>query len=107
MFDNIKTPKIKCFQCGTGINDWQSKDGECRMTTLNFKAVDNFYTNCPKCRTWNEYIYKGKKNVKGKSCIYCGRKGMDKERDIKDYKLKKKPIFERVEYLEINKYDKK
>jgi len=85
MFDNIKTPELKCYKCGTILKNWQSKDGECVLTLLDFRAVDRFYDVCFRCNAWNEYIYK-KKN-KRTTCVYCGREAPDKDRTIEDYKL--------------------
>ena len=45
----------KCYRCGTKINSWQSKDGECLMENISIKDVRRFYTHCAGCGTWNEY----------------------------------------------------
>jgi len=91
MFDWINTPEIKCYKCGKVIERWQSKDGECILTNLDFRAVDNFYEMCPYCRAWNEYVYEGKnQNGKRPICPYCQRETPDNNRIIDDYKLKVK-----------------
>lgn len=54
MFDYVKF-KAKCRKCGKVLTSWQTKDGPQMMTTLEAKEVRSFYTDCPKCETWNEY----------------------------------------------------
>jgi len=54
MFDYIKF-ETKCPNCKTKVDDFQSKDGACMLSELNFWEVDNFYTSCNKCETWIEY----------------------------------------------------
>ena len=49
MFDYINTPDIKCPDCEHLVTGFQSKDGECSCTTLEFWEVDNFYSNCDNC----------------------------------------------------------
>ena len=57
MFDYVNY-KADCRKCGKPLNDFQSKsahDGEDLMRTLEPKDVSNFYTNCEKCNTWNDF----------------------------------------------------
>lgn len=99
MFDNIKTPEIKCYKCGTVLKHWQSKDGEQILALLDFRAVDRFYDMCSKCHAWNEYVYKKKDERKEKrqSCVYCGREAPDESRTVEDYELITKNSYEDVD----------
>lgn len=54
MFDYVDH-EAPCFKCGEMLDDWQSKSGDCSLDTLSTDEVDNFYTSCDKCKTWNEY----------------------------------------------------
>jgi len=57
MFDYVKY-KANCRKCGEPLSDFQSTsalDGEDLMRMLKPKDVGNFYTNCDKCDTWNEF----------------------------------------------------
>lgn len=54
-FDYVNVKEIKCRKCGAELSDWQSKDADCRLETVELREVDNFYTDCRKCGTWNEY----------------------------------------------------
>ena len=60
MFDYIKL-KIDCPSCGARVTSFQSKDGPCYLTELNYWEVDNFYTSCGKCNLWIEYVRKSSK----------------------------------------------
>lgn len=54
MFDYVRF-SAPCTNCGEIIDeDWQSKDGDCEMELIEPKDVENFYTHCPKCKTWND-----------------------------------------------------
>ena len=57
MFDNINF-EIKCPNCKTKVDDFQSKDSVCLMCTLEFWEVNNFYASCPECKTWIEFTLK-------------------------------------------------
>ena len=70
MFDYIKF-EMKCPNCNTKIDGFQSKDGACMMDVLEFYEVDNFYHSCPNCNTWVEYTLEKRPN---------------REINIKDYK---------------------
>ena len=51
MYDYVKA-SLACPKCKTEIVDWQSKDGECIMDTLQPQDVRRFYSSCPKCGVW-------------------------------------------------------
>jgi len=63
MFDDINF-EMKCPNCKTKIDNFQSKDGPCMMTMLEFWEVNNFYDSCPECNTWIEFTIKKKVNRK-------------------------------------------
>ena len=54
MFDFVEY-KADCSKCGVALPEFQSKDGECLMETLQPKDVRTFYTSCDKCGTWNQF----------------------------------------------------
>lgn len=54
MFDYVKY-EANCRKCGELLKEFQSKDGDCMMETLEPKDVQRFYTNCDACDTWNEF----------------------------------------------------
>jgi predicted RNA-binding Zn-ribbon protein involved in translation (DUF1610 family) len=58
MYDNIRTPDIKCPHCGEVVTGFQSKDADCALDTLDYWEVDNFYTSCVSCGTWLEFYRK-------------------------------------------------
>ena len=45
----------KCPKCGELITDFQTKDGDLTLRTVDFFEVDNFYSSCDKCNTVIEY----------------------------------------------------
>lgn len=56
MFDYVvDVPEVDCPKCGAKLNAWQSKDGPCDLEEIEYWKVENFYTNCHKCRTWVEF----------------------------------------------------
>jgi hypothetical protein len=55
MYDHVITPPIKCQACDNMLTGWQSKDRECNLDHLEYWEVENFYTFCGRCSTWNEY----------------------------------------------------
>jgi len=57
IFDSVNF-KIKCSECGNVIDDFQSKDGDCLLNTLEFWEVDNFYSFCPTCNKRIEFTLK-------------------------------------------------
>jgi len=54
MYDKIKY-EMDCPTCGVRVTGFQSKDKDCKLATLEFWEVDNFYALCPKCSTWIEF----------------------------------------------------
>lgn len=54
MFDYVKY-EANCKSCGKPLSNFQSKDGECMLSTLEPKDVKRFYTSCYNCKTWNEF----------------------------------------------------
>ena len=67
MLDDIKDFKVKCPNCGTEVNGFQSKDGACLMDKIDYWTVNNFYSSCSNCKTWIEYTLKrprGKISIK-------------------------------------------
>lgn len=56
MYDHIKFEMI-CPMCKGEviIKGFQSKDGHCMLSDLEYWEVDNFYSNCPKCKSWIEF----------------------------------------------------
>jgi len=50
--------KDKCPNCGARFKEFQSKDDECRLKTIPFTRVQNFYTGCDKCGAWIDYEVK-------------------------------------------------
>ena len=57
MFDDIKF-EMKCPNCKTKVDGFQSKDGSCLMHELEFWEVNNFYASCSHCNTWIEFTIK-------------------------------------------------
>lgn len=63
MFDEI-TYEAPCPWCGATITGWQSKDGECELSTLTPQELHEeahgpegtdpitFYTGCRECGSW-------------------------------------------------------
>ena len=54
MFDDVNF-KMNCPNCGQEVDDFQSKDRECTLSTLEPDEVNNFYTHCHACGTWIEF----------------------------------------------------
>lgn len=57
MFSYV-TLEMPCPYCGHVLKEFQSKDG-IAMKNNEPWTLQNFYTSCPKCRKWVEYIRKG------------------------------------------------
>lgn len=51
MFDNVKY-EAPCPKCGAVQTEWQSKDGNCFLETLEPWQVSHFYCMCRKCGQW-------------------------------------------------------
>ena len=56
-YDNINL-EIKCPSCGHKIDNFQSKDKDCVMSTLKFWQVDEFHTICNNCDIFIKYTLK-------------------------------------------------
>lgn len=54
MFDWVRY-SAPCTKCGTVITDWQSKDANRTLSTIEISEVEIFYGDCYKCKTWQEY----------------------------------------------------
>lgn len=57
MFDDIRdVPEQKCRGCGEPIAGWQSKDGECVLSSIPYWRVHRFYAGCRACGMWHEFV---------------------------------------------------
>jgi hypothetical protein len=54
MFDEIDY-KTTCPVCHSKIDEFQSKDADCILKTLDPQDVDTFYSNCDTCECRVEY----------------------------------------------------
>jgi DNA-directed RNA polymerase subunit RPC12/RpoP len=48
MFDYVNV-EIPCPYCGSGVDNFQSKDYICDMLTIDPHKVNRFYSNCKYC----------------------------------------------------------
>jgi hypothetical protein len=55
---NYVNLKIPCPYCGEVLSGFQTKDGVACMDTVEPWTVNRFYTNCPGCDHWVEYVRK-------------------------------------------------
>ena len=57
MYDYVSVPPElnECPSCGCLLNGWQSKDGDCTLSTISYATVNCFYTSCDACSAWVEY----------------------------------------------------
>ena len=63
MFDSINYT-CKCPVCGHDVTDFQSKDGECTLVTLQPEEVGYFYCGCNVCSIWIEFEWGDKQRTK-------------------------------------------
>lgn len=56
MFDYVEY-ECECPACGTKVEDFQSKDGDCTLDTLQPDEVRNFYSSCKNCGIWIDAEY--------------------------------------------------
>jgi len=63
MFDYINH-QVNCPECGSVVDSFQSKDGVCMLSSLEFWEVDRFYDSCDSCGAWIEYYIKPQKRQK-------------------------------------------
>lgn len=54
MFDRVQY-KDDCLICKKPLDEFQSKDGPCVMTTVLPSEVRGFYAYCEECGAWNQY----------------------------------------------------
>ena len=54
MFDYVNY-KENCPKCGALVDNFQSKDLDCNLDTLERWQVNNYYSVCDKCGEWIEY----------------------------------------------------
>lgn len=73
MFDKIDFEMV-CPCCGRIIKDFQSKDSDCTMSTLEPWEVSNFYSFCNKCNLWVEFTLKPNNDIKSISRIFSAAK---------------------------------
>ena len=57
MFDEIIF-EMNCPVCGIKVDNFQSRDSDCKLQKLKFTEVDHFYTMCNGCSAWIEYTLK-------------------------------------------------
>lgn len=55
IYDEVRGFKAPCAKCGVEISEWQTKDGDPYLHTVDYQTVNHFYAICPKCGHWNEY----------------------------------------------------
>jgi hypothetical protein len=76
MFDYIRF-KVKCPLCGTLVQDFQSKDGQCLLETLEYWQVDNFYSYCNNCGNSIEYKLEERRKIPLKDySVFIGGKSL-------------------------------
>lgn len=78
--------KMNCPRCKKDMGEFQSKDGDCGMETLDWWEVDNFYTSCEHCRTWVEFTLGKRPNRKLKISDYDKSIEKTTGKDDKKYK---------------------
>ena len=57
MFDYVEYD-YNCKECGEPLSDFQSKDGDCELGTVQPSDVSEFYTSCDKCGSWHDFEVK-------------------------------------------------
>jgi len=60
MFDDVLVPEnsLSCRKCGKYLNEgFQSKDGDCTLSVIDFKQVNNISVICESCDTLNRFAY--------------------------------------------------
>jgi hypothetical protein len=57
LFDTVKF-STKCPCCGEVIPEFQTKDNDACMNTVDPWTVSNFYASCDLCHAWVEYNLK-------------------------------------------------
>lgn len=69
MFDHVRH-EADCYKCGHNLTRWQSKSGPCNMGTVEPWQVNTLYTNCPKCKAWNQYDVEADVEIKVNSIVF-------------------------------------
>lgn len=54
MFSTVKY-ETSCRSCKTLLTEFQTKDTFDADADANHEAIENFYTQCSVCFTWNEF----------------------------------------------------
>lgn len=52
--------EMDCPNCGHKLKEFQTKDGDNYMNTVDAFYVDRFYTACDNCGMWIEFLRKSK-----------------------------------------------
>ena len=58
VYNYVKVPRIKCPECKKFIkahSDWQSKEPNAAMDTVEYWETDEFHENCPHCNKYIEF----------------------------------------------------
>jgi hypothetical protein len=76
------TVELPCPYCSHILNDFQSKDG-ILMQDNDPWTLRNFYTMCPKCNKWVEYVRKGTE-FSSTDLINEGKEAVQLLREIKE-----------------------
>jgi hypothetical protein len=53
IFDRVNF-RMNCPRCGTLVEDFQTKDGDVCLSTVEPEDVLTFYSSCNKCDQWIE-----------------------------------------------------
>jgi hypothetical protein len=75
--------KVPCPKCGREVENFQSKDGDCLLSNLEFWQVDNFYSYCDNCEATINYTLNNDVREKIRTII----ENMRKVLTIKNYDL--------------------
>jgi len=58
MFDYVRY-SAPCVKCGNIIDsNWQTKDADCRLDTVDIDKLSRWYVICERCDAWNEKQFK-------------------------------------------------
>ena len=57
LYDHVDY-ECKCPTCNKLLTDWQTKDGNSCLNTVDFLGIRRFYALCDTCKTWVEFIRK-------------------------------------------------
>jgi hypothetical protein len=80
---NYVNLKMPCPYCGEMLEEFQTKDGDSCMSTVEPWTVYNFYTSCDNCERWVEYIRKDDTVV---DLIKEGKEAVELLQQFADYK---------------------